>query len=296
MKNFNISYGPANSEVIIENGRLSAKLSPISKKEFDYSRLTNYYLFEQDSHNTLYIAYQTEQNKTKSFQLLASKNNGGLTGLLNELSQSHHGKSLNHLSKTEALKIMKAGNPALAVAIAVFLLTTLLGVIFLITPLRHSFDSGHKELTLEEFLSNTAIETSNITIKGKPGNAVIEETTTTRRRKGGSSTLKSVFVPLLNDNGTVSVFLELNGKEPGLLDKTLSDSVFTGVIRNIGPEGMDSKNIEFFSSEYNITVTDNPILIEVTNKKRNDLWAIYLTGGFAVLGLLFGFFIYRKMK
>ena len=84
-----------------------------TKKLFLASKLQHYYLVSKKQYQTLYIAYEDENGKTKKCPMNAEAHDAQMALLMTELKERFPDKSLNHLTQSEAFKTMNVMNPAL---------------------------------------------------------------------------------------------------------------------------------------------------------------------------------------
>jgi len=290
MKEFNFTYYAAKNVVSIDDKTIKAKSGPFIKHEFSVKELQHFYHFATKDYHVVYMTYYSERTgKTKKVQLYSQENTGDFKNLLDELAQLFPNKSLNHLPEAEALKMLKVANPKKWVPIAVFFLISLCMTIFFYPMLMHYFDNGFAEVTIEDFLANPNLGTRNLNIEGYLLDAGLEETTTTTS-KGSTTTTKSNFIPMVDstwaEGDPIKVVLEFGEMTASEYDEALSQIQFTGVIRDIWWEGIDSDNIDFFKKEYNLVFDANPILIEVTNSRHNDGFVIWIWGGTLIFILI----------
>lgn len=67
-----------------------------------------------------------------------------------------------------------------------------------------------------------------------------------------------------------------------------------GVIRDIDWEGLGDSQVKFFTDNYGLNIDKDVILVEITNEKHNDAWALYAM--LVVLGILGIVFIIAAVK
>jgi hypothetical protein len=296
MREFKFSYYTATNVLIIDDTQFTAKMGPFIKKQFSSSDLQYFYHFINKQYQALYMTYNAD-GKIKKIQLFSNHGETGFTEMMNYLNDKFKSHSLNHLTQDEALKNMHIANPNKWAPPVVFVILAVCITALMFPLLRHCFDSGSASVTIEQFISNPDLGTRNITIKGYPLDVGVKETITSSR---SSSRISSTYVPLVSENwketDPIHVMLEFNELSSSEFDEVLSKNEFTGVIRNVWWEGVSSDNIKFLKEKYNLTFSEKPILIEVTNSVHNDRFILWVWAGTILFILIIVIIVARRMK
>lgn len=227
----------------------------------------------------LVIVTRNASGKEKKFRFYANDGEQGLKDLVDELARQRPSSDLRSLSREEAFARMKTADTAKIAFWAVPFI--IVGVMAAgASPLLiHGLDSGSAAVSAEEIASKKDTGTRNLTVKGQALNQGLEETTTRK----GTKTVRMYF-PVVGQSYTegqpVSLLVQTGDLSEAELADVLSRSEFKGVLRNILWEGPSSKQIEFFRSQYGLTVSDDVQLLELDANTAADLY-IYL----AILGI-----------
>lgn len=290
------SYMTNKNSLTFDGVNVLVKQGPFRKTNFSFAGITNWYVYDEKTYRSLFIAYTNEAGKAKKVQLVSQLGEPGFRDIVEALNNSIGAKGLNHLTQKEAFKIMKASNPktvgALAGIIIVFLLTT--G--FMYPGLRHYFDFGFADADVEQLIAGEDMGTRNLNLYGVP----LEETLEVTNSKNGSTTSVEYFVPIVGADWDydqpIEVILKFDQSSEDEFYDIFEQIEFKGVVRDIGYEGMETDEKEFFGTEYGLEVSDDVILFEVTGEEHNDLvmflvWA-FINGLFVII---FGI-VYLKNK
>ncbi|HEU4719062.1 MAG TPA: hypothetical protein VFU15_14560 [Bacteroidia bacterium] len=297
MKEFRFNYLTMSIKVTIDDFNFAAQVGPIRKYRFALSDLVNYYLLVNAQYYVLMITYLNEKGKTKKLMIYSQYNEPKFKELNEELDARCGSKSLNHLDKKEALKVMKTSNPAKKGAVMGGIILFVIFSLGFYPKLLHYFDFGFDTVTVDDIASGKFPSSHNVKISGHPLSQAMESTVSS---DNSSSVSKTVYVPLVNESwqegNPVKVMLEFDDISEDEYNGILEQTEFVGVIRNIGWEGMKSKYVDFFKSHFSMNMPATPVLIEVTGKEHNDGWVIYAWGGVLVfLGFIL-FIGYQKTK
>jgi hypothetical protein len=290
MKEFRFSYFTVNNTVTIDGYAIRVKTGPFIKKEIQLNNLHHFYLFDNKDYRSIYLQYTDEKGKSKKIQVMATPAELGFNDLVNELQASFPTKSLNHLSEAEAFKAMKTANPKKWAPIAAFLIIALVMAGIFYPGLRHYFDFGFAKVNVQQLVTGD-YDSRNVSVSGTLLPQSLEETTTTTRR-GSTTTTVSEYIPMVDENweegDPVKVVLSFDKLSPMEYDRLFETEAHMGVVRNIAWEGLKKSQADFFKNEYGLTIADDAVLVEITNKTHNDAWAFYallLTLG--ILGIVF---------
>jgi hypothetical protein len=209
-----------------------------------------------------------DAGKQKKIQLFTQHGEQGFHALIDGLNQAIPQKCLNHLDKKEAFKIMKAADPKKVGALGAMIVIFVLSTIFMYPGLCHYFDFGYDDEVYVEDIVAGDYESRNVTLYGYPLQETLEETYTK-----GSTTTITYFVPIVGesweDGDPIEVILKFSEDDYYNADEESLE--FTGVIRNIWYEGIDSDEAEFFETEYGFEVSDDVVMVEATGEERNGL-------------------------
>jgi hypothetical protein len=288
MSEFSFPYYSVTNKVTIEDNLIKTQQGPLIKKEFSTCDLQYFAHSISKQYETLTFMYTDKNLKTKKIQIYCNPGAAPFEGLITELNNKFPKKYLNNMDKEEALKIIKSVKINMLVPmILVFVIMGIIACSISYPWLRHCFDKGFAEITVDKLIANPDIGTRNLKIEGNVLNTIIQETTTTTY-KGSTTETIHTFFPLVGpdwkENDPVKVILELGNLSPSGIDELDKYNLFTGVIRDIWWEGLSSDKVDFFDKEYKIKL-DKPILIEVTYKKRNDQEVLWVLG--AIMGVVF---------
>jgi hypothetical protein len=283
MPTFSFSFYTNTCTITIDDFNVHCKIGPFLKKEFAFTSIQHYYVWNTKTNMTLYITYMDNAGKIKKVPLASALGDQGFFQLRAYLDEKIPGKSLCHLDEATAFKSLQMANPKKWAPIAACaIIFVILGVV-LFPQLRHNFDYGFKEVTLAELLKGD-LDTRNVSVIGVPLDYGLVETTTSTRN-GSSSTTTSSFIPIggpdWKEGDPVKVVLQFKEMSDAEYSDALDHEGFTGVIRDIWWEGLSTKHIDFFKSEYNLSFDGTPLLIEVTNEKHNDAYALWIFLGIA---------------
>ncbi len=301
MKEFSFAYMTNKVVVQLDDFNVNVKIGPFIKKNFPFTSIQHYYVFNNDTYVSLFITYTETSGKTKKVQLISANGEAGFLQLVNELNARIPAKSLNNLTEKEAFAIMKTANPKKWAPLLAF------GIIFLVMAgifypgLRHYFDFGFTDATVTEVAQKADLGTRNISISGMVlGDMGLQETTTTTRR-GSTTTTVSIYVPVVDEDWEegepVEVFLSFDELSDSEYEEMLGAGEHIGVIRDIAWEGIGQSEIDFFKNEYGLEVAEKPVLVEITGTDRNDAWALWgLLITTAILGIVFLVIALKKRK
>lgn len=298
MKEYAFNYMTTKNVVSLDDINVNVKIGPIIKKNFLFGNIINFYVFNNNNtYHSLFITYTDEGGKSKKIQLYSSPGDWTFRALCDDLNARIPGKSLNHLSEADAFKAMKMANPKKWAPVVAF------GIIFLVLTLlfypglRHFFDFGFESATITEITDGGGKGTRNLKLSGYPLDYGLEQTTTTTKR-GSTTKSTSVYLPIVDENwqegDPVKMILEFGKLSDAEYNDVLEQTEFTGVVRNVGWEGIGSDELKFFKETYSLNMQEKPILFEVTNKEHNDsmfffIWILSLV-------IMLGVFIYMKLK
>ncbi len=298
MKEFTFNYFAAKNSVAFDDFTVKIKIGPFRKMEFPFGNLQNFYVFNNKDYRSIYFVYTANNGKNKRIQVFATPAEMGFDQLVAELQAKIPQKSLNHLSEKEAFAAMHATNPKKWAPIAVFfIMFAILSAIFY-PQLRHYFDFGFANATVEDVGNGKDVGSRNICVTGTPLDQTEIETTTSTNH-GVTTTSKSSYIPLVGanykDGDPVKVMLKFNELSDDQYQAALADSAFTGVIRNIAWEGLGNSQIDFFKTNFKMNFPSTPVLIEITNEKHNDVYAIWIVAGVSLfLGIIVLFVALKK--
>jgi hypothetical protein len=299
MKEFNFSFAASKSSFQTDGITVNFKSGPIIKKNFLFSNIQHYYLKEDRgtlNFDTLYLTYTNDAGKQKSIQMISDPTDSGFVGLKQELQEKIAHKGLNHLSSSEAFKVMKTMNPKIVGALATMIVVVLLMSVILYPGLRHYFDFGFASGTVAELIAGKDFGTRNLKLSGVAGDYVMEEITTSKKNST-TTTSKSYFTPLVEESWdeTKPVLVLLKFDEDMTKDESTVGTEFKGVVRNIAWEGTDDEYIEFYRSDYGLNMSEDVILFEVTGKEHNDAFTFWIWLGFiGFFAIIMGIFVLKK--
>ncbi|HET6991036.1 MAG TPA: hypothetical protein VFJ43_06920 [Bacteroidia bacterium] len=286
MKEFNFNYFTAKNSVSIDDFLIRTKTGPFIKKEFPITNLQSFFIFYNNTYQSVFFIYTDDKGKSKKIQVFATPAEVGFTELVNELNARFPSKSLNHLSDAEAFKAMKVANPNKWAPFVAFFLILFVMCGILYPQLRHYFDYGFANTTVTEVGEKKDLGTRNINITGILLDKSLEETTTTTN-KGSTTTTVSVYVPMVDsswkEGDPVKVILSFDKLSDDEYSQVLESNSFTGVIRNVAWEGIESKQTDFLIKTYGLKFPDKPVLVQITNEKHNDEWVIFVMGLIVVI-------------
>jgi hypothetical protein len=281
MKEYKFNYFTAKNSVSIDDFVIRTQRGPFIKKDFPVSSLENYFVFYNNTYQSIFFVYTDDKGKRKKIQVFATPAETEFTNLVNDLKVRFPDKGLNHLSDADAFKAMKVANPnKWAPFVAFFLMIAIMcGVLY--PQLRHYLDFGFANATVSEVAEKKDFGTRNISISGQLLDKSLEETTTTTS-KGSTTKTTSVYIPMVDENwqegDPVKVILSFDKLSDSEYDAVLELGEFTGVIRNIAWEGIENKQLDFLKSNYGLKFPDKPVLVQITNEKHNDTWVIFIMG------------------
>jgi len=282
MSEFIYPYYNVTNKVTLEDNVIKTQQGPFIKKEFSAYDLQYFAHSVTKQYEILTFMYTDKSLKTKKIQIYCNSAGEPFKELIAALNEKFPKKYLNNMDKAEALQIIKSVKTNILMPMAlVFIVMCILTCSIAYPWLRHAFDKGHAEITVDKLIANHEIGTRNITIEGSVLDAIIQETTTTTY-KGSTTKVISTFFPIVGpnwkENDPVKVVLQLGNLSQSQLDELGKYTLFTGVIRDIWWEGLESDKVDFFAKEFKVKA-DHPILIEVTNEKLNDQGALWVVGG-----------------
>lgn len=264
------SYMTNKNSLTFDGVNVLVKQGPFRKTSFPFAGITNWYVYDEKTYRSLFIAYTNEAGKAKKVQLVSQLGEPGFRDIVEALNNSIGAKGLNHLTQKEAFRIMKASNPktigAIAGIIIVFLLTT--GAMY--PGLRHYFDFGFADADVEQVIAGEDLGTRNLRLFGIPLEETLEVTTSNK-----GTTTKQYFVPIVGSDWDydrpVDVMLKFDDMSDDEFYGLFEEVEFVGVLRDIGYEGMATDEIEFFGTEYGLEVSEDVKVFEVTGEEHNDL-------------------------
>lgn len=285
-REFVFSYMTNKSTVMFDGTMVNLKMGPFRKKSFPFHSIVNWYVYEEKAYRSIFFTYINESGKQKKIQLFAQLGEIGFRDLIEELNASIGAKGLNHLPQKEALKVMKAANPKKVGAIGAMVIILILTTTFAFPGLRHYFDFGFEEMSVEQLINGEDAGTRNLKLLGFPLDQTLEETTKTTRN-GSTTTTIQVYIPIVpsdwEDGDPVHVIMQFDELSDEDYYGALGNSDFVGVVRNIWFEGLEDDQIQFFKDEYGMDVSDDVILFEVTGEEHNDSAMFY--GWLAINGI-----------
>lgn len=298
MKEFSFQYFTVKNTVAFDDFTVKIKLGPLRKYEFPFPNIVNYYLFDNNQYRSFFITYTDNSGKTKKVQIFSTPAEIEFNQMVAEFQAKIPAKSLNHLSEKEAFAAMKMANPKKWAPLVAMLIVLLITSGFVYPGLRHYFDFGFANATVQLVGEGKDLGSRNVHILGNTLDQTLEETTTTTNH-GSTTTTKSIFIPLVGDDykegDPIKVMLKFDDLSDVAYQNALASTDFTGVIRNIAWEGMSRKQIDFFKDHFAMNLPTDPVLIEVTNKEHNDVYAIWVVGGITfVIGLIVLFSALRR--
>lgn len=295
MQTFTFPYYTTKNSLTADEFSIKAQMGPLVKREFAPSDLLNFYHFKNKQYDALYATYNAE-GKTKKIQLFSNLNEPQFAEMVQYFQQKYPSQSLNHLSDKEAFQAMHIANPNKWVPPFVFVLLAVSMTILFYPMLRHYFDKGFAQTTIDAYTTNPDIGTRNLTISGYPLDVGVKETITSS--KGGSHS--STYIPIVGENwkegDPVKVLLEFSGLSESGFDEVIKQTQFTGVIRNVWWEGISSDNVDFLKEKYKLAFNGTPTLIEVTGTTANDGFVIWVWSGTMVFILILVIIVAVKMK
>jgi hypothetical protein len=294
MKEYKFSYMTAKNTVAFDDISFRAKIGPIIKKGFSTTNLQNFYLFSNNDYQALYITYLAENGKAKKVQLFAGYGEASFKELVDDLSAKFPAKSLNHLTEAEAFKIMKTANPNKLAPVVVAVVMILLAGIFMYPMLRHALDFGYEVVTVEQLIADADIGTRNVKVRGLLIDSGVEETIKSRK---SSTTTVTTYYPMVDtswrEGKPINVILQFGESYSG--DK-FEETEFVGVIRNVAWEGIGSDKLDYLKDNFKLNIPAEPLLVEVTDQRRNDIWSLYVFGGIDLFVLVIVLIVARRMK
>ena len=277
------SYMTNKNSLTFDGHNVLIKQGPFRKTTFPFNNILNWYVYDDKTYRSMFITYTSDAGKQKKIQLFTQHGEQGFHALIDGFNQTIPTKCLNHLEKKEAFKIMKAADPKKVGALGAFIVIFILTTVFMSSGLRHYFDFGFEERSIDEVIAGE-YDTRNLDIMGYPLQETLEETYT----KSGSTTY-TYYVPLVNDmwedDQPIPVIMKFSEDVYNSYDEDAT--AFKGVVRDLWMEGADQDVKDFFGSEYGFEVNDDVILFEVTGEEHNDslmffIW-LGINGIFVVL-------------
>ncbi|MCB1174560.1 MAG: hypothetical protein KDK39_13400 [Leptospiraceae bacterium] len=254
-----------NKVELTADGKLVARIGPIQKKTLPLAGLTGLYVKHNESSasDQLILGYQSSAGKSRKLSIYADEGARGLRELVAELLRRYPHIDLQAKGDQEALKILGARDTEKIALLVTPLI--IIGVMALFTAplLLHGLDSGRVSLTVGELVQQATLESRNIVLSGHPvDSAMMEEKTTSK----GTTTTK-VYIPIVEPgwrkDQPVGVILQSDALTESGLGQLLEQRQFRGVVRNIWWEGPSSDHIDFFTTEYGLVFTTDPILVEL---------------------------------
>jgi hypothetical protein len=297
MKQFTFRYTAISSEVSFDNFTFNAKIG-LRKKSFPSTNILYFYVHNTQQYQSMYLTYTDDSGKTKKLTFFADLGDSGFMAFAAELKAAYPEKCLNHLPEKEAFATMKVANPNKWAPIVAFALIVGVFAIILFPALAHFADGGHENVTVQQVIDG-GLGTHNVTIEGTLVDAATEETVTSSRN---STKSHSTFIPIVDENwqegDPIKVVLEFKELSSSELSDRMSESSFTGVVRNIWWEGLEKDKVDFFKSEFGLNVPETPILIEVTDKEsHNDVYAVFALGlVIVIMGVIFLIIAIKRKK
>jgi hypothetical protein len=290
------SYMTNKNSLTFDGFNVLVKQGPFRKTNFAFASIINWYVFDEKTYRSLYITYTTEASKVKKVQLISQLGEPGFRDIVEALNTSIPNKSLNHLPREEAFKVMKAMNPKKAGAIGGIILIFVLTTAFMYPGIRHYLDFGFADADVEQLINGDDFGTRNLNLYGRPLEETLESTTT----KNGSTQSVEYFVPIVGADWDydqpVQVIMKFDKMNEDEFNELYDNVEFKGVVRNIGFEGIEDDEKEFFGTEYNLKVSDDVILFEVTGEKHNDSLMFFLWLGLNGLFIIIFGIVYLKNR
>lgn len=279
---FIFSYMTNKNSVMYDGMNLIIKRGPFHKKSIPLSSIANWYVFEDKTYRSLFITWNDDLGKLKRIQLFAQLGEPGFADLVDAFNQSIGAKCLNHLPKKEAFKIMKAADPkkvgALGAMIVIFILTT----VFMFPKLYHFFDFGYDDSVSIKELIDGEYDSRNMNLEGYALEEGLEETSSSSK---SSSITTTYYLPVVDPDWEYGQPVEcVMLFDHDVYYELPEDAIsFKGVVRNVAWEGLDEEKAEFFRTKYDLDVSEDCLLFEVTNKEHNDAGMFY--GWLAINGI-----------
>lgn len=285
-KEFLFSYVNNKNSVTYDGQNLLCKIGPFRKRVIPFNNIQHYYVFENKSYRVLYITWLNDKGKLQRVGMFTHLGEIGFRDLIEELNNSIGSKGLNHLPEDEAFKAMKAANPKKWAPVAGFVIILIITTSSFYPGLRHYFDFGFRDAEVQQLIAGDDLGTRNLNLSGVPLSEAVEETT----QSGSRNTTNGVFVPLVppdwSEGQPVHVIMKFDKLSDEEYNAVLESSEFTGVVRDIGYEGLGSDHRQAFSDEFDLEVPDDAILFEVTRERHNDglkFWLWLGINGFFVI-------------
>lgn len=293
------NYMGTNNSVTLDGLNVLCKMGPFRKKNFPFASIVNYYVFEDKSYRALYITYTDETGKLKKVTMYSHLGEIGLRDLVEELNSKIQTKGLNHLPEKEAFKAMNAANPKKWAPIVAFLIIFSIITVFFIPALAHYFDYGFADAEVQQLISGEDLGTRNLNLSGIPLSENLEETTTTTKN-GSTTTTRKVYIPLVapdwESDQPVEVILQFDELSDSEFDAILESSEFVGVVRNIWYEGLEDDQIQFFVDNYDMQISENVVMFEVTGYEHNDDLMFWVWVGINIFMAIIFLIVYIKSR
>lgn len=300
-REYKVSYMVNSNKFTFDGVNVTVTMGPFRKKTFPFVNIQNYYVFENGPYRSLWVTYLNEKGKLKKAQLFADIGDVGFRELVADLNNSIGGKSLNHLPEKEAFKVMKQANPKKLGMIIAACIIVGLTTAFMYPGLLHYFDFGFERAEVQQLIRGEDLGTRNLELSGIPLEEAVEEYYTSTSGRSNSEASTKTFVPLVppdwDYDRPIKVVMQFEYLSESEFDAILEHSTFTGVVRDIGYEGLDDDERGYFMTEYGLEVPEDAILFEVTGDQHNDthmIWIWVAINGF--FGIIFAIIYYKQMK
>jgi hypothetical protein len=227
----------------------------------------------------LVIVTRNSAGKEKKFRFYANDGEQGLKDLVDEIARQRPSADLRSLSREEAFAKMKTADTAKIAfwAVPFIIVAVMAGGA---SPLLiHGLDKGSAVVSADDLKEGNKTGTRNLVVQGQALNQGLEETTTRK----GTKTVRMYF-PVVSqgyqEGQPVHVLVQTGDLSEQELSDVLSRTEFKGVLRDILWEGPSGKQIDFFKSQYSLSMADDVKLLELDASTSADLY-IYL----AILGI-----------
>lgn len=300
-REYKVSYMVHSNKFTFDGVNVTVTMGPLRKRTFPFNSIQNYYVFENGPYRSLWVTYLNEKGKLKKAQLFADIGDVGFRELVNDLNSSIGGKSLNHLPEKEAFKVMKQANPKKMGMLVAAILFIGISTAAMYPGLRHFFDFGFEYAEVQDLIRGEDFGTRNLELSGIPLDVAVEEYYTSTGGRSSSEVNTKTFIPLVppdwDYDRPIMVVMQFDYVTESEFDAILEHSTFTGVVRDIGYEGLDSDEREYFMTEYGLEVPEDAILFEVTGAQHNDshmIWIWIGVNGFLVI--ISAIVYYKQMK
>lgn len=280
---FSFQYTVLKIEASLEGNRLKVKQG-IRTFELNVSEIAMMWLGKMPpgDFDELVIVTRNAAGKEKKFRFYANDGEQGIQDLAAEIARQRPSADLRSQSREDAFARMKTADTAKIAFFAVPVIIVAVMGFFTSPFLIHGLDSGSAVVQVQDLAGGNKTGTRNLTVQGRALNQGLEETTTRK----GKKTVRTFF-PLVaadyEEGKPVHVLVETGDLSEEELNRVLSQTEFKGVLRNVLFEGPSSSHIEFFRTEYNLSMADNVMLLELDAKNSWDLMLFCIILGVTVV-------------